>query len=47
MTRHHAHRIDDRPRVTADDVRQLVWLLVVVALLIAICAVDPTQAAAR
>ena len=40
--------IHDRPRITADDWRALFWLIAIVAIVIAICAVDPTgQAAPR
>lgn len=40
--------IDDRPRITADDWRALLWLIAFAAIFVAICVVDPTgQAAPR
>lgn len=40
--------IHDRPRITADDVRALLWLIVLFGIVLALCAVDPTgQAAPR
>jgi hypothetical protein len=40
--------IHDRPHVTPEDVRNLLWLIAFVAIVVAICAVDPTgQAAPR
>ena len=40
-----AHRPADltrRPRVSADDWRALAWLIVVVCIVIALCAVEPS-----
>lgn len=40
--------INDRPRITGDDVRSLLWLIAFGLVLLAITAVDPTgQAAPR
>ena len=33
--------IHDRPPITADDVRALLWLVAIVVILLAITAVDP------
>ena len=44
----HVHRPDDLgalPRVTAADWRALLWLVAVVVILFALCAVEPTGAA--
>jgi len=38
--------IHDRPPVTPGDVRNLIYLIAFALILVAICAVDPTQMAA-
>jgi hypothetical protein len=35
----------DRPPISAADVRALLWLIAFFAIVVAICAVDPTQMA--
>lgn len=38
--------INDRPRISDDDWRALFWLIAILVIVLAICAVDPTKMAA-